>query len=348
MPVTTETLSLVGDLRLRVDGYIDDTATQLAALYRASWDQLYSVWYTPLAVLSGSVGWPGRATVFRTVGGAAEATGRELRRLTARMTDLLARNVSNTATAAVLSQTDIVRSQLPPGVELGIAAGIGVAAAARIDPLPAGAMAALVGGILERVTKDMAGMPGHVVADMRRTVVRGPHRGLRPEQRTPWMLAAVEKSFQQAATRSVTAARTAVADTARAATRRQHNAHRDLLLGWRWASRRDTSVCAVCLSMDGREFPLSVPGPFGHPNCRCVRQILVKPWRLLGIDLPEPPGVPNDTERWFYTLPEDDQRRIMGPNRLRMLRSGTLQWADLAQSIRRRNRQTVKLRPLAA
>jgi hypothetical protein len=348
MPVTTETLSLVGDLRLRVDGYIDDTTTQLAALYRASWDQLYSVWYTPLAVLSGSVGWPGRATVFRTVGGAAEATGRELRRLTARMTDLLARNVSNTATAAVLSQTDIVRSQLPPGVELGIAAGIGVAVASRIDPLPAGAMAALVGGILERVTKDMAGMPGHVVANMRATVVRGPHRGLRPEARTPWMLAAVEKSFQQAATRSVTAARTAVADTAREATRRQHNAHRALLVGWRWTSRRDEATCPICWSMDGREFPLSKPGPFDHPNGRCIRTPVVKPWRLLGIDLPEPAGAPNSAEAAFHTLPEADQVRIMGPNRLRMLRDGSLAWADLAQSIRRRNRATVKLRPLAA
>lgn len=349
MPVTTETLSLVGDLRLKVDGHIDDATTQLAALYAAAWDQLYSVWYTPLTVLSGgSEGWPGRATVFRAVGGAAEATGRELRRLTARMTDLLARNVSNTATTAALSQTDIVRSQLPPGVELGIAAGIGVVVASDIQPLPAAAMAGLVAAILARVAKDLASMPDQIVGDMRRIVVRGPHRGLQPAQQPAAMARVLEATFRRASTRSVTAARTAVADAAREATRRQHDAHRALLVGWRWTSRKDNRTCPVCWSLDGREFPLSKAGPFDHPNGRCIRTPVVKPWRLLGIDLPEPPGAPNSAEQAFFALPEADQVRIMGRNRLRMLRDGSLAWADLAQSIRRRNRATVKLRPLAA
>lgn len=753
MPVTTETLSLVADLRRKVDGHIDDATTQLAALYAAAWDQLYSVWYTPLTVLSGgSEGWPGRATVFRAVGGAAEATGRELRRLTARMTDLLARNVSNTATTAALSQTDIVRSQLPPGVELGIAAGIGVVVVSDIQPLPAAAMAGLVAAILARVAKDLASMPDQIVGDMRRVVARGPHRGLQPAQQPAAMARTLEATFRRAATRSVTAARTAVADAAREATRRQHDAHRALLVGWRWTSRKDNRTClpagtlittrrglvpiedvvvgdmvrthignwrrvydtmsrsysgdlvsvsaggsrvqstadhpflvqrqgkldwvearhigrgdvvlseresvmnggshdvcegsvergchqtddcvsghleeqgllgipvgdlgmpvgfvnfdghhragqhevdwsspsgdgrfldeldtkgmkchpnvpfrlrlsgespvapngaelrpigrndagplaaggalhlywwpptrfgtvlqaatmgredcsapctcavdglaggaglgamgvsvrvglahrelnpasrallgdltapiptasgtvrsgmettsaeliaamrtatvdglygglpanrmrlfplmlgvagpgaelptpssprrrylemgtaplasplhraivssvathsqatrvynieveedhsyiangfavhncAVCWSMDGREFPLSKPGPFDHPNGRCIRTPVVKPWRLLGIDLPEPPGAPNSAEQAFFALPEADQVRIMGRNRLRMLRDGSLAWADLAQSIRRRNRATVKLRPLAA
>jgi hypothetical protein len=348
MPVTAETLALVADLRSRVDSDIDDVTRQLAGLYVRAWDQLYSVWYTPLAVLSGQGKWPGRAVVFRAVGGAAEASGRELRRLTARMTELLARNVANAASAASLSQTDIVRSQLPTGLQLGIAAGVGVAAASMIQPLAPAVMASVVAGILARVTTDMGPMPAQVVARMRQTVVRGPHRGLRPEQRLPWMLRTMEKTFNTALTRSLTAARTAVADGARETTRRQHEAHRAVLLGWRWTSRRDASTCAVCFAMDGRALPLSRKGPFDHPNGRCMRVPVVKPWRLLGIDLPEPESVADDAERAFFALPEEDQRRIMGPNRLRMLRNGTLRWADLAQSIRRRNRQTVKLRPLAA
>ena len=70
-------------------------------------------------------------------------------------------------------------------------------------------------------------------------------------------------------------------------------------------------------------------------NCRCTAMPVAKSWRDLGFDIDEPASLQQDAEQWFWDQPATTQAQIMGPERLRRLRSGDLEWGDLA--VRREN-----------
>lgn len=56
----------------------------------------------------------------------------------------------------------------------------------------------------------------------------------------------------------------------------------------------------------------------------------VRPWRDLGIDLPEPDDAIPDAQTVFAGLPRAQQVQIMGPGRLAALDAGDVAWVDLA------------------
>lgn len=336
MPVTPQTLTLGTEQPRRVQADIDDVTRLLVSSWATSWDQLFGVWYPPLATLAGSGVWPGRAAVYQATAGAFAATGEELRRLHARTPTLLTRPVSDAASAAADTEPAVIRSQLPPVV----------AAALVVQPAEPG----VVAGIVDTVLNGLPSGPGGVLAVMRRTTTQGPHRGVLrvdPARATSTLLRTLETVYNRSLTAALTSGRTAVAEAARRATEHVHTRNRRLLWGWRWTSRLTPTTCPTCLSLHGREFSLTTPGPRDHPNGQCYRTVVVKPWRLLGVDLPEPPGAWNDAQAWFWNLPEPDQTRIMGGERLRRLRDGELSWADLAQRTPAR-RIRYKTRPLTA
>jgi hypothetical protein len=67
--------------------------------------------------------------------------------------------------------------------------------------------------------------------------------------------------------------------------------------------------CTACWAMHGETFDNSVPGPDGHPNCRCARVPVVR--RDLRGDFPDGP---TKDELWGR-LSEDQKLRVLGPTR---------------------------------
>lgn len=344
MPVTPATQALATDLRRTVGGDVDEVTRQLVALWVNSWDQLYGVWYAPVAGLMD--GPRGRLATYQAMAVASASTGEELRRLTARIPQIAQRAVSDAAAAAANAQPELIRSQLPE-TSLMPAAGA-LVLAAGITPAPPSTIAAVAAATLAWITRELGSLDTGVTSGMRRVVVQGPHRGITdPERRTHDVMRRLETVYNRSLTKALGVTRTAVVDAARDASKAVQDANRRILVGWRWMARRDASTCPLCLSMDGREFPSRVPGPRSHWNCRCVRMPVVKPWRALGIAVPEPADATRDTQAWFWAQPEETQLRIMGPTRLARLRSGDLAWADIGRKVRKR-RTTYQTRPLSA
>lgn len=83
--------------------------------------------------------------------------------------------------------------------------------------------------------------------------------------------------------------------------------------------------------MHGTEHSVDTPGPWDHQSGRCARMPRVRPWRDLGIDIPEPDDdfLPKGPDR-FAQLDHAQQLAIMGPRRLALLDAGTATLADLA------------------
>ena len=88
--------------------------------------------------------------------------------------------------------------------------------------------------------------------------------------------------------------------------------------------------CPSCWSMHGRVFPVDMPGPADHQQGRCARLPKTRTWRELGFNIDEPADTIVNARTRFASLPDAQQRTIMGPGRLALLRSGRVDWADLS------------------
>ena len=84
-------------------------------------------------------------------------------------------------------------------------------------------------------------------------------------------------------------------------------------------SARDSVVCAGCAAADGERYTVFEEFE-DHPNCRCTCLPVVGP----GI-AEFPMG-----EDWFKTLPEEDQRAILGGTRYDMWKSGDVKFEQFA------------------
>jgi hypothetical protein len=74
--------------------------------------------------------------------------------------------------------------------------------------------------------------------------------------------------------------------------------------------------CAACWAMHGEQFPNDVPGPDGHPNCRCARIPVVL--RSLAGDFPAGPSKDDLWER----LTDQQRLRVLGPTRYELTAGG--------------------------
>lgn len=110
------------------------------------------------------------------------------------------------------------------------------------------------------------------------------------------MMRGLESGLQ----RVLTIARTEQLRAYRTATNAQY---RDsaVVTGWMWLCAKNMTVCAACLAMDGTEHPLSEEQQ-DHPNGGCT-------------SVPILPGEKPEWqtgEKWFGTLSEADQRKLLG------------------------------------
>jgi hypothetical protein len=78
--------------------------------------------------------------------------------------------------------------------------------------------------------------------------------------------------------------------------------------------------CAVCLAMDGTVHQLSEDFA-SHPSCRCAAVPIT--------EYSDPPG--ETGEEWFAKQPEELQRKILGPSKHSLYKTGTMSLSDLVE-----------------
>lgn len=111
---------------------------------------------------------------------------------------------------------------------------------------------------------------------------------------------------------------------------RGFQANAEVVEKWRWTASRSGRTCAMCLAMDGQEFP--VTEHFGsHVNCRCTPVPVVKSFaELLG-----DPSIPDTRpkrergEEWFARQPEAFQRKTLGRQKYEAYQDSRLRLRDL-------------------
>lgn len=125
-------------------------------------------------------------------------------------------------------------------------------------------------------------------------------------------------------------ARTETLRSYRSANLRTLAANREYVPEYRWTATRTTRTCAMCLAMDGRRFPVTVP--FGsHCNCRCIPVPVPRSLAEIVGD----PSIPDirskrDTgPEWFARQPASAQRQILGPGKHALYEKGKLRLEDL-------------------
>lgn len=87
-------------------------------------------------------------------------------------------------------------------------------------------------------------------------------------------------------------------------------------------AQRSGNVCPACLSLDGQEYETMEEAQFeSHPNCSCFASPILKYGGT--------PAFPSGPE-WFDTLPEKQQRSMLGAGRFGLYQDGNLDWGRVA------------------
>lgn len=137
---------------------------------------------------------------------------------------------------------------------------------------------------------------------------------------------------QQMIAKAATIIRTESWRAYREGNRSVYQQNSDVIDTWIWYSHQSASTCAVCWAMHGTEHPLNEPMGT-HPNCRCTLVPKTKSWLDLGFDgiAETTPKIPSG-EEVFARLPEDQQRKILGPGMHTLYQRGTIKLEDMTSA----------------
>lgn len=327
MAVTEETLRVIADMRRQLDVMTQAQTTALVRAWVEAWDALRPDFELAVAELLAAAK-DGRVTASMA---ARNIRLRDALQLARSMLDELAAQtrvqVTTDVGQALLDALDhheaLVRSQLPPGQ-----AGAGISFT-RISP---DAIAAMVERTTQQIHSATQPLPADVERLMKQQLIRGIAVGDNPRRTAARIIKEAESRFNVGLTRALTIARTETLDAHRAATQGSEKANKDILAEWEWHASLSARTCPSCLSKHGTRYPLDESGPNDHQNGRCARVTITKTWAELGFaGIEEPKSLTPDAEAWFNNLTPDTQRNIMGPQRLDLLQSGQVSWADLSQ-----------------
>ncbi len=131
---------------------------------------------------------------------------------------------------------------------------------------------------------------------------------------------AIQRAVGVSRQRAQVIARTEILRAGKQANLASFAANANLISGWEWHAFKGPRTCSACLIMDGTEFPTSVTFFPGHPQCRCVGKPILR-------DYPQPKG---QTGRdYLESLPEADQRRLLGNGKYDAWKSGELELDDM-------------------
>jgi hypothetical protein len=326
--ITDRTLAQAAALRDTVGGVADDATRTLTAAWVKAWDDLTGQWRTATADITarqaelGRYPYPWELSRLATVQQALRATEQQLvvlgQHANAQITDA----AGNAVAATVEREPHIIASQLPAAL---VTAAVTLYTS-RLTTHTVDAVNARIGHGIAALTRPIARSTYDAV---QREVARGI-----PAAASQGMAARLagrfEAAFNGGLSRAVTVVRTETVDAYRTVAQASHRANQDVVAGWVWNSRLAATTCPACWAMHGTEHPVTEAGPDDHRSGRCGRLPLLRSWRDLGIDLPEPASAVPNAEAAFDALPEADQLAIMGPVRLELLRSGRARWGDLA------------------
>jgi SPP1 gp7 family putative phage head morphogenesis protein len=164
-------------------------------------------------------------------------------------------------------------------------------------------------GYLRNVSADTA-------RAINRTLTDGIVVGDNPRDAARTLLRRVGRAFDGGIVRAERIMRTEMLDAYRNANAVVQNANADVVEGWEWWSAGDERTCAACWAMHGEQFPNDVPGPDGHPNCRCARIPVVL--KSLAGDFPMGPS----KDDLWGRLDEQQRLRVLGPTRYELTDGG--------------------------
>lgn len=328
MAITRNTLDYVRQLSNTTGREVDQVVRDMARAWLRAWDELLPAWHTVVEDILANLRdgeWPPAHMINRllSLSAAVTSTSRSLEGLAVQAQTQMSTSAMSIVAAVAAAEPIVIASQYPAAV----AAAAAMQTTQQILPT---ALDAIVARSTGRIVSRTSPLPEEVLEEIRRVLIFGVAVGQNPRKAARLMLRRIKTAFNGGLSRLMVIARTEMLDAHREASRYAHAANEDVLAGWQWICALDRRSCPACWSMHGRVFPLSEPGPLGHPQCRCARVPKVKTWAELGIDLPESDDRVPDAQQRFWSLPKDVQLKIMGPGRLELLRSGTIRWEDLA------------------
>ena len=115
-------------------------------------------------------------------------------------------------------------------------------------------------------------------------------------------------------------ARTEILRAGKQANLASYAANPSVIGGWTWNAKRGANTCSACLIMDGTAFPATVTFFPGHPQCRCVPSPIVRGF---------PPIERTTGREYLQSLPESEQRRILGSAKYDAWQRGEVELDDL-------------------
>ena len=330
MAAGDRTISTIRGLRVVLDERLGWHESQLVLAWARAWSEIRDEWVGAIEDLVASSRdgvWPSRTQIARAKRAQAAME------LTTQMLDELCRDFQVRALKDIPTFTGIgaswsaklMASQMPESD------GTVASLAANFDKVDGRALDAIVERTTQRIVATSAPISQQATHALSSVLVRGVALGEHPSVVAKNLLDRLQGQFNGGRTRAAVIARTELLDAYRAAAYGQEHANAGTLRGWQWIAQLDKRTCPSCWSMHGTVHDLEEPGPLDHQQGRCARLPRIKSWRELGIDLDEPEDVLPIGLDVFDGLPREDQLAIMGPQRLKMLDSGFIEWDDLAK-----------------
>lgn len=333
MAIQPQTLRLVQRLRVQVGKEADAATRTLTQAWVRAWDEVAAAWRVAMDDLVAQAAadgqWPGRWQLARThrlqmvLDASTDALVKLGDQTGVQVTDAAGQAAQYTADA----EPEIITSQLPGGQQtdaLSVFAGRGA---------PQTAVDFLVARTAQQITALTRPLSAQATEAMRRALIRGIAVGSNPRDAARDMVVRVQGQFEGGLNRATVIARTETLDAYRRASQLVDQQNAQVLQGWTWLATLDGRTCPSCWAQHGTTHTLDQPGPLDHQQGRCARIPTLLPWSKLGINTPEPLSVLPDARARFNALSEDEQLHVMGPDRLKLLRTGKVDWSDL--SIRR-------------
>lgn len=310
MAVTALTLDLQAEVDRLMRTVTDRAQKDLQAGWAGVWDEVRA---DLVDAMADALAAGGRVTISQM---------RTSRRLTQVLAQVLARledlvgatevalfaDLRALVDAAVAAQAEIITSQLPSGLD-----PVDVVRWSRVDIRQVDAMVTRTQKRIHSLTRPL---PAQVVAGMKRELVRGISVGANPRVTARRIVVrAGERGFGGGLQRALVIARTETLDAYRAAGQIAEEPFAEVLAGWTWLAAMSPRTCPACLSMHGRDFPTTTPGPQGHQQCRCTRVPKLASWDDLGIegmDDDEPDDLIPDADAYFGGLTAAQKRAMLG------------------------------------
>lgn len=303
-----ETLRVEQAMQAVLDDYLDDHARRITERWRALWADLAAEFE---AALYGQVG-PGNVDKAlpldpTRVRRAMDIARQELDDAIGYASDLMAESVPDIVDLGITGQGGMYRTQ-------------GVVEFNRADSEQITAM-------VQRSVDQITSVAWPIAVETHDAIAKRLNRGVavgdNPRLVAEQIMRDVEGDINMSLARAVNISRTEMLDAMRTAQYTTDLLNSKVLRGWVWNAHLDSKTCASCIAMHGREFPVEEPGPLDHHSGRCARVPLTRSWEDLGFKgIPDTNPVLPDAMEWFTSLPEEEQRGVLGRRGYRAWKAG--------------------------